>query len=313
MYQATFSAIIGRDAGIELVEHPLVKAVGFTGSVPGGRALFDLAVSRPEPIPFYGELGSINPVVVTEEAWAVRAEEIIDGFVESMTMGVGQFCTKPGLVFVPESAAGQTHQWLDEKLPAVQLPGKMLNDRICEGFIEAREQVAGLPGVRVIARGNQNDPPAPAAFLVSGSELRADSEVLHTEMFGPAVVVVSYRSQNQLIELIGFLAGQLTGTIHSEDGEQISAVLGALQGRCGRVIRNGWPTGVTVSYAQNHGGPYPATTAASSTSVGTAAISRFLRPVAYQGFAENELPDALKDSNPLGIRQRIDGEWGTAS
>lgn len=307
--EGIFSAITGREAGIQLVEHPLVKAVGFTGSVPGGRALFDRAAARPEPIPFYGELGSINPVVVTEEAWSARRTAIIDGFVESMTMGAGQFCTKPGLLFVPADAAAEAQRQLAEKLPTVEVPGRMLNARICEGFLESRQHVAGIPGVQTVSPGDRNDPPTPAVFSVSGDELSAESEVLHTEMFGPAAVVVSYRDTTQLTELIGYLAGQLTGTIHSEQGEQIGAVLLALQQRCGRLIRNGWPTGVTVSYAQNHGGPYPATTAANTTSVGTAAISRFLRPVAYQGFDDAELPAALQDGNPLGLRRRVDGSW----
>ncbi|WP_022873055.1 aldehyde dehydrogenase (NADP(+)) [Nesterenkonia alba] len=307
--EGLFGAITGRQAGIELVEHPLVKAVGFTGSVSGGRALFDRAVSRPEPIPFYGELGSINPVVVTEGAWKNRPEEIIEGFIGSMTMGIGQFCTKPGLLFLPTDAAEAAQQLLTEKLAGVDLPGKMLNERICEGFIEAREHVSQLPGVQTISEGSTGNPPSPSVYFARAEALTEQSEVLHTEMFGPAAVVISYTNQRQLTDVVGRLQGQLTGTVHCEDDEDITAISQSLQQRCGRLIRNGWPTGVTVSYAQNHGGPYPATTASNTTSVGTAAIRRFLRPVAYQGFTEDELPEALKEDNPLKLRRRVDGEW----
>lgn len=303
-----FSAITGREAGIELVEHPTVKAIGFTGSVPGGRALFDRAASRPEPIPFYGELGSINPVIVTERAWTTRAEDIAEGFVGSMTMGIGQFCTKPGLLFVPSSTAEQVKELVAQKLQDVELPGKMLNDRIAEGFISSRRHVSTLEGVVSIAHGDDSDPPAPAVFVTTAHELGPEAEVLHTEMFGPAAVVISYDSDEQLLETLGHLPGQLTGTIHAEQEENISELMASLTQRCGRLIKNGWPTGVTVSYAQHHGGPYPAATAR-GTSVGTGAVARFVRPVAYQDFADPELPPALQENNPLGLRRRIDGTW----
>lgn len=305
----TFATITGREAGIELVEHPLVKAVGFTGSETGGRALFDRATSRPEPIPFYGELGSINPAVVTESAWKARPEEITEGFVTSMTMGIGQFCTKPGLLFVPASAAEPLATQLNDKLRDVALPGKMLNDRICSGFLDTRRQVSALTGVGTLVEGGDTDPPAPTVLTAQAAHLGNHSELLHTEMFGPAAVVITYQDQEELLGVLQQLPGQLTGTIHSEDGEDISAITSTLQQRCGRLLRNGWPTGVTVSYAQTHGGPYPATTAAHTTSVGTAAITRFLRPVAYQDFADPELPAALQEANPLGLRRRVDGEW----
>lgn len=305
-----FSAITGREAGIELVEHPKVKAIGFTGSVPGGRALFDRATARPEPIPFYGELGSINPVVVTESAWNARAEEIAEGFASSMTMGIGQFCTKPGLVFVPTTKADEVRETVAESLRGVELPGKMLNDRIAEGFIESRDHVASLPGVNPVANGDDSNPPGPTVFLAHANELEPDSEVLHTEMFGPAAVVISYQTYEELLRVLGYLSGQLTGTIHAEPDEDIAALSTALAQRCGRLLKNGWPTGVTVSYAQYHGGPYPATTTP-GTSVGTAAVHRFLRAVAYQDFADAELPAAIQEDNPLGLPRRVDGAWQT--
>lgn len=303
-----FSAITGREAGVELVEHPKVKAIGFTGSVPGGRALFDLANSRAEPIPFYGELGSINPVVVTENAWEARAGEIAEGFVGSMTMGIGQFCTKPGLIFVPAATAEEVKAAVAESLRGVELPGKMLNERIAEGFIESRRRVSDLQEVEPVATGEDTDPPTPAAFLAQAKELDPDAEVLHTEMFGPAAVVISYQDHDELLRVLGYLSGQLTGTIHAQPDENIQTLMASLAQRCGRLLKNGWPTGVTVSYAQHHGGPYPATTAL-GTSVGTAAVLRFLRTVAYQDFADADLPVSVQESNPLGLRRRIDGEW----
>ncbi|TLQ01072.1 aldehyde dehydrogenase (NADP(+)) [Nesterenkonia salmonea] len=308
--EGMFSAITGREAGIQMVEHPKVKAIGFTGSVPGGRALFDRAASRPEPIPFYGELGSINPVVITEQAWQARGGEIAEGFVGSMTMGIGQFCTKPGLVFVPTVVAEQVKDAVAESLQGVELPGKMLNDRIAEGFTESRRHVAEIAGVERIS-GNDSasaDPPEPTVFHARAGELAPDAEVLHTEMFGPAAVVISYESSEELLGVLDHLPGQLTGTIHAESEENIDQLMAALAQRCGRLLKNGWPTGVTVSYAQHHGGPYPATTTL-GTSVGTAAVSRFLRAVAYQDFAEADLPEALQDNNPLGLRRRVDGNW----
>ena len=303
-----FSAITGREAGIELVEHPRVKAIGFTGSVSGGRVLFDRASSRAEPIPFYGELGSINPVVVTEQACGARVEQIADGFVGSMSVGLGQFCTKPGLLFVPAARVEQVKEVVAVRLRDSELPGKMLNHRIVEGFIDARRQVSKLEGVVSIASGEESDPSAPAVFIAAASDLYPEAEVLHTEMFGPAAVVISYQNDSELLRVLSYLSGQLTGTIHAEEGEDIDQLMIALAQRCGRLIKNGWPTGVTVSFAQHHGGPYPATTAL-GTSVGTSAVARFLRPVAYQDFAEKDLPAAIQEHNPLGLRRRVDGAW----
>lgn len=304
-----FSSLNGREAGIQLVEHPLVKAVGFTGSVKGGRALFDRAAARPEPIPFYGELGSLNPVIVTEQAWSAREEQILDGFVSSFTGSLGQLCTKPGLVFVPEAVAPAARERLAEKLTDVSFSHKMLNDRIFKGFTDSLNSVASLSYADPVFEGEQSDPPSPTVFYVEGEDLESGAEVLHTEMFGPASVLISYQSTEQLINLIANLPGQLTGTVHAEQTESIGTILSALQQRCGRLVMNDWPTGLSVTYATTHGGPYPATTSASSTSVGVDAITRFVRPVTFQGFLPSELPEALKDQNALGIRRRVNGDW----
>lgn len=304
-----FSTVTGREAGISLVEHPLVKAVAFTGSTVGGRALFDRAAARPEPIPFYGELGSINPVVVTEMAWHKRSGDIARGFIESMTAGNGQFCTKPGLLFVPSSLADEVFSIISDGLAITELSAKMLNDRIWEGFVEARNAVGSCSEILAATPSNDANPPKPSVFRAHAGDLENHSALLTTEMFGPAAVIVSYSDQTELISTLSDLHGQLTGTFHAEEGEAVGPLVRVLTERCGRVIKNEWPTGVTVSYAQNHGGPYPAATA-DVTSVGSAAIGRFLRPVAYQNFSDAELPAALQDGNPLGLSQRrVNGHW----
>ncbi|WP_291796931.1 aldehyde dehydrogenase (NADP(+)) [Brevibacterium sp.] len=306
-----FGAVTGREAAEALVDHPLVKAVGFTGSEAGGRALFDRAVSRPEPIPFYGELGSLNPVVVTEAAWAERGEEILAGWMGSLTMGVGQFCTKPGLLLLPEAGAEAAARVLPGLAAEADLGAGMLTEAIRDGFVVNREAVAASDGVSVLVEGSAENPPAPGVLSVRAAELGEDSEVVRREMFGPAAVLITYADAEELERVLGLLGGQLTGTLHSADGEDTARVVQLLQDRCGRVLRGGWPTGVTVSYAQQHGGPYPAATQ-HATSVGTAAIGRWLRPVAFQDMEDAQLPPELQEANPLGIARRVDGEWVAA-
>jgi NADP-dependent aldehyde dehydrogenase len=303
-----FAGILGREAGTRLVDHPLTRAVGFTGSESVGRMLFDRAAARPEPIPFYGELGSINPVVVTEAAWRSRPQEILSGFAGSMTLGLGQFCTKPGLLFLPEEARERAGVELPGLLSGRPGAAAMLSGSVHEGFLSHRATVRAAAGVTTLVAGDEADPPAPALLAVAAAVLGPDSPVLSCEMFGPAAVLVTYSSQQELLDVLGRLPGQLTGGIHAEDGEDVAAVVAALGDRAGRVLRNGWPTGVTVSYAQHHGGPYPAATSA-TTSVGTAAIGRFLRPVAFQDFADEDLPPELREDNPLGVPRRVDGVW----
>lgn len=309
--EGLFGAVSGREAAEALVDHPLVKAVGFTGSVAGGRALFDRAAARPEPIPFYGELGSLNPVVVTEAAWASRGEEILAGWMGSMTMGVGQFCTKPGLLLLPEEGAETASRVLPELAAGVDPSPGMLTESIRDGFVAHREEVAGSADVSVLVTGDASNPPSPGVLSVRAADLGEDSAVLRTEMFGPAAVLITYADSAELEKVLDLLGGQLTGTIHSDDGEDVSHVLQLMQDRCGRVLRGGWPTGVTVSFAQQHGGPYPAATQ-HSTSVGTAAIDRWLRPVAFQDMEDSMLPAELQEANPLGIARRVDGEWVAA-
>jgi NADP-dependent aldehyde dehydrogenase len=301
-----FAVVMGFETGIALVKDPRIRAASFTGSLRGGRALFDLAVSRPEPIPFYGELGSVNPAFVTPEAGAQRVDDVAAGFVGSMSLGNGQFCTKPGLLFVPAGAG------LEDRIAALagERPAvPMLSEHIRSGYAEALAQLVQRPGVRVIAgQARPEGDPAPTILATTVSDLLADSDAMTQECFGPAAILVSYRSEEELLAAARVFEGQLTATIHSTRQEPVtSALLDVLSERVGRVVWNGWPTGVSVSYAQHHGGPYPATTSVQTTSVGTAAIDRFLRPVTYQDAPDDVLPPALQEDNPWRLPRRVDG------
>jgi NADP-dependent aldehyde dehydrogenase len=306
-----FAVVHGLDAGRDLVTHPAIAAVGFTGSLAGGRALFDLACSRPDPIPFYGELGSLNPVVVTPGAVAARGAEIARGFVASYTLGGGQFCTKPGLLFLP------TGHGLDDVLVAesrsAALP-PLLGERIRTGFLGTARALAATAGVRaLLAPLDSTVEPAGARVSPVLLAVPADRFAEHPlveECFGPAAVIVEYGSEADLDAALETLPGALTASVHAEpdtESELAGRLLERFRAGAGRVIWNGWPTGVAVTAAQHHGGPWPATTAPLHTSVGTTAIRRFLRPVAYQNLPDALLPEPLRDANPLGLPRRVDG------
>ncbi|MEY9837776.1 aldehyde dehydrogenase (NADP(+)) [Streptacidiphilus sp. EB103A] len=298
----------GRQAGVDLVQHPLLSAAGFTGSIAGGRALFDLAAARPVPIPFHGELGSLNPVVVTEQAAAERAEEIGAGLAGSFTLGMGQFCTKPGLVLVPAGAAGDR---LEKALAAGaddSPSGALLDARMRAGFLAGFAERASLPGVSVPVRAGEDGYAVRAGYLsVAAARLVEDAhEVLLEECFGPVTVVARYRDAAEVEAVLGRLGGNLTATLHAEPGEaDAEDLLARLTPLAGRVLFGGWPTGVAVAPAMQHGGPYPATTS-TGTSVGGTAIERWVRPVAYQGVPEALLPVELRDGG-VGVPRRVDG------
>jgi NADP-dependent aldehyde dehydrogenase len=308
----TLGLIFGREAGIAALRAPEIKAASFTGSVAGGRALFDIANSRPQPIPFYGELGSVNPVFVTEGAAGSRSDQIVSEFVASFTLGAGQFCTKPGVLLVPSDSA------LLQGLADAELPGPapLLYPQLQTGYVETLHELADQPEVSVLNGGGGSrdayaDPPSPTLLTVAVADLLADlrqeRDELFRECFGPAALIVSYEDEAELLEVAEAIDGQLTAAIIGTDGDEIVAPLrDALALRAGRVLWNGWPTGVSVTYAQQHGGPYPATTTPTTTSVGTEAITRFLRPVAFQGFPQQLLPDTLRDDADLP--RLIDGE-----
>ena len=302
-----FSLVTGRRAGEALVDHPLVKAIGFTGSTAGGRALLNRIAARPEPIPFFGELGGINAVFVTHKAWARRCEEILTGYAGSFTLGMGQFCTKPGLLFVPAGRTAETRDLLGKALTGAT-PSRLLSERLHAGYADAVRGLLEGGGVDVLVEGDFAETPAPTVLHTTAAAVRKNPDILRQEMFGPASMVVEYGDEPELAELAGLLEGQLTTTLQAEEDDDVTELAVRLTDISGRVLWNGWPTGVTVSYAQHHGGPYPATTSA-TTSVGTAAIRRFLRPVAYQSFPGARLPAPLQDSNPWRVPQRVDGAW----
>jgi len=301
-----FHVVFGTDSGRNALLDPRIKAAGFTGSIPGGRALMELAVSRPDPIPFYGELGSNNPVFVTTAAAAKRGAQIVEEFIASFTMGTGQFCTKPGTLFVPKGSG------MVEALRTGQLPqaSKMLNDRIYEGYVQVLEGLSSNSAVSVLAQGEGPlaNQPAPTLLLTDIDSLLAAPHELQTECFGPTALVVEYSDESELVTAAATFEGQLTATLQAEESCQVAQLVEILAQKAGRVLWNQWPTGVTVSYAQQHGGPYPATTAPGSTSVGTAAIERFQRPVAYQNFPQHLLPTELRDENPDNVPRMINGQ-----
>ncbi len=281
----------GRQAGVDLVRHPLISAVGFTGSIPGGRALFDLAAARPSPIPFYGELGSLNPVLITERTAAARGAETAAGLVASYTLGQGQFCTKPGLVLVPEGQAGDELVATATAAAAAAAPGALLDARMREHFLAGFAARAALPGVRTLveaaAAPTGDAPQAVRAGLLEvdadtlGPGQSAGGELLE-ECFGPVTVLVRYRDMAGVEAVLARLGGNLTATLHAEPDEPDAARwISRLARFAGRVIFGGWPTGVAVAPAMTHGGPYPATTTP-TTSVGGTAIDRWLRPVTFQ-------------------------------
>jgi NADP-dependent aldehyde dehydrogenase len=309
--EGTFAVLHGTNAGKSLVGHPAVKAAGFTGSLGGGRALFDLASSRPDPIPFYGELGSLNPAVITPGAIASRGTEVLKGFVGSFTLGAGQFCTKPGLLFLPKGHG------LDDALAgavAAANVGPLLNARIRKGYDEVAATLSTVDGVRAVVAPRSTGEPgwrvAPVLLAVSATDLVARSGELLEECFGPAALIIEYGSAGELTAALDALPGSLTATVHADPATEADLVRGLLDrfaGRAGRIIYDGWPTGVAVTWAMQHGGPWPATTNALHTSVGATGMRRWLRPVAYQGVPDEFLPDVLRDANPLGVPRRING------
>ncbi|HEY0454328.1 aldehyde dehydrogenase (NADP(+)) [Actinophytocola sp.] len=298
----------GEEAGRAVVQDPRIKAGAFTGSAAGGRALFDLANARPDPIPFYAEMGSVNPVFVTEPAARDRGKDIADGYLASFTLGMGQFCTKPGLFFVPAAAAQSIEDRLVAGL-ADRPAARLLNERIAEGYTRTLAGLAGHPAVRVLHAGRDSAAgPAPTLLGTSAAELLAHHAELAVEVFGPTSIVVRYSSDDELLACARSFTGELTATIQGDGEEEVADLLLAeLTDRAGRVLWNGWPTGVAVTYAMHHGGPYPATTSSLHTSVGATSLRRFLRPVAYQNMPQHLLPKALRDGNPLGIPRRVDG------
>ena len=303
----------GHEVGLALVRHPATRAIGFTGSLRGGRALYDAAAARPDPIPVYAEMGSINPVFLLPSALEDRGEEIAAGLAGSITMGVGQFCTNPGVVVGMRGAALERFAGMLGERIAGTPAGPMLYGQICSGYRTGVEALRANPEVRLVGEGEDGGSAErfgrAAVFITSARAFREQPELRH-EVFGPSSLIVAAESPDELLSVAHSLEGQLTATIHATPDDLVrqGELVRALEGRVGRLIFNGYPTGVEVSPAMQHGGPYPATTSPATTSVGTAAITRFARPVAYQGFPDEALPPELRDSNPRGLWRLVNGE-----
>lgn len=329
----TFAHLLaaGIEVGEALVDAPEIAAVGFTGSFAGGTAIQARAARRAVPIPVYAEMGSINPIVITEAALAERAERISEGLAASVATFGGQLCTKPGVAFVPTGGAGDAFAAdLAARLAAVE-PTVLLSERLRDALRAAVKRLAAEPGVRRLGDGDGRaaisrlaaEPRVrhlgdghaadgreagfraqPTAFEAPAAAL---AEPLLEEHFGPVVLLLRYASREELAAALSRIDGQLTGTLHAETGEPVDELVALLAERAGRVVFDGFPTGVAVTAAMHHGGPFPATTNALHTSVGTTAARRFLRPVAFQDAPQSALPPELRDDNPLGIARRVDG------
>lgn len=304
----------GKVIGAALVRHPLSRAVGFTGSLAAGRALFDIAAARPEPIPVFAEMSSVNPLFILPGALRERTAQLAEGLRNSVTMGVGQFCTKPGLVFGVGGASFDTFADTFKALIAAVPPSTMLHAGIAESYHQHLAQTTSVDGVAVLAESaiapDAGRTHAEAAVARTDVANFARHRELTEEVFGPFALLVAANEMSELEEVARNLGGQLTATVHGtpEDLEQAGPLLRLLERKVGRLVINGFPTGVEVCPSMNHGGPYPATTDVRFTSVGTAALYRFVRPICYQDMPAGHLPDALKDGNPLGIARMVDGE-----
>lgn len=314
--EGTFSLVHGRTpaVGAALVTHPEARAVGFTGSFAGGKALFDLAASRPRPIPVYAEMGSTNPVFLLPGALAERADELAEGVTGSVTLGAGQFCTNPGLLIAVRGEGTERFAAaLARKLEAAPL-GTLLHAGIRAGYDTGLERLRSVAGVSPLTSAPADGTPGcdvrPAAFRTDAATFRSHPE-LGEEVFGPATVLVECSSAEDLLGLSRGLGGQLTATVHgtAEDIEAFAGLTEILEEKAGRLVFGGYPTGVEVCPSMHHGGPFPATTDPASTSVGTAAIRRFTRPVCYQNAPPGVLPAELRDENPEGLLRLVDGEW----
>ena len=300
------------EISLALVSHPLLKAAGFTGSLRAGRALYDAASRRPEPIPFFAEMGSVNPIFILPDALAERGPALADGLSGSVNLGVGQFCTNPGLVV--GLAADGLDQFADRVRGnfAKATCGSMLYPGILQAYERGVDRARNIPGVKVTSSEIAADPSKTQArptFLETGATTFLEHEALGQEVFGPSTILVKCKSPDEMEQVVRHLEGSLTATVHGtpQDLRDYRAILRILETKVGRLIVNGYPTGVEVCPSMQHGGPYPATTDSRFTSVGTAAIQRFARPICYQNFPQELLPPELRDQNEAKVWRLVDG------
>lgn len=297
--RGTFALVHGVDAGLRLLNHPAITAAGFTGSTAGGVALAKICAEREVPIPFYGELGAVNPVVVLPGASAQRAADIASGYATSLTLGAGQFCTNPGLLFAP--AADEALRTAIADAVSDSRGGPMLSERIHSKYEAGLAEIEAHPAVTAVAAGTTGEGPwgaTPRLFAATLEKFAADLPVLSKERFGPAGLLITYPSAEELLPVLAQLSGNLVGSVHGDPDDPADLatarqVIAVFERTVGRIVWNGWPTGVAVNAAQHHGGPWPATTVPAYTSVGSAAIRRWLVPVAYQGLPAELLPARL--------------------
>ncbi|MBV9848428.1 MAG: aldehyde dehydrogenase (NADP(+)) [Armatimonadetes bacterium] len=316
MPNGVFSLLHGREAvGLTLVRHPLLQAVGFTGSRTAGVALFREAAARPRPIPVYAEMGSVNPVFVLPGALRERGEQIAAGLAASVTVGVGQFCTNPGLVFgVKDTMLDRFTQSVADNISQVA-PAPMLHGGICRMYVQGADRLGGTPGVRLAGHAATPADPAlaqaGAAVFATDAAAFARTPHLAEEVFGPSTLLITADTPAQLEDIAGNLEGQLTATVHGtpDDLREHRGLIAILETKVGRLLFNGFPTGVEVSPAMQHGGPFPATTDSRTTSVGTAAMARFARPLCWQDAPPDLLPAELQDPNPRRLWRLVDDEW----
>ncbi|WP_106477621.1 aldehyde dehydrogenase (NADP(+)) [Phytohalomonas tamaricis] len=312
MPKGVFSMVYGDRVGAQLVQEPAIKAVGFTGSQKGGRALFELASQRDEPIPVFAEMSSVNPMLVLPQALEQRGEQIAVDMASSVVLGCGQFCTNPGIIIgLKSEAMSRFTAKLGDELKAK--PGQvMLNPGLVENYKRGVERLNALDGVEELATGESEGQYQGAARLFKAEKhvLFEHQSPLFEEVFGPCTVVTEVDSPEELQQAARSLNGQLTATLIAEESDLTThqGLLPILEERAGRVLLNGYPTGVEVCDAMVHGGPYPATSDSRGTSVGTLAIERYLRPVCYQNYPDAFLPEPLKNANPFGLMRLIDGE-----
>ncbi len=304
----------GHELGRRLVEHPGMAAVAFTGSFTGGTTLTAVAQARSRPIPVFAEMGSINPLLVLEGALAESADEIAAGLATSVTLGCGQFCTNPGLALLPAGPAADSFvDDLAQRLADARDEASMVmvQPGIASAYRDRLEETAGVAGVEVVEAGGGDQASAEPGLLRTDARTFLDTEALREEIYGPATVLVTWKDDGELDALLAQLPGSLTASVHAAAGELESRswIFERLGRVAGRVVVNGFPTGVEVAHAMHHGGPFPACSDPRTTSVGSAAIERFVRPVCYQNAPDSLLPDELKDANPLGIPRLVDGVW----
>jgi NADP-dependent aldehyde dehydrogenase len=318
MPEGVFSSVyLSHEKVMDLAKHAAIKAIGFTGSRKVGMMLFNAAAQREEPIPVYAEMSAVNPVIILENALKERSEKIASGLVDSVTLGVGQFCTNPGIVLLRNGAA--TDKFFQQVTDSISKanPGTMLNRNICKSYAEGIAAMQKEESVRIVGHASkeatdEKNEARPVLFAVNANDFIANP-VLSQEIFGPASLTVTYSKNEELYEILRSMEGQLTATIHAgeADKSELEPIINIITQKAGRVIFGGFPTGVEVCHSMQHGGPFPSTTDGRSTSVGTAAIYRFLRPVAYQNFPDHILPEALQNANPLSILRLINGKWST--